>query len=283
MFKSLKLSRIEYVVLYHYVIHVGIVGSAFGIVHGHVEEFLSRLLQSRCGGVVLYAIIFQIVEPFLNRGSCYLVELVHADDVILREHILRSSHSYLICFFRIHFQVVAGVNAGEHGLAVVEIVVALAKIEIDDVDGINLFHLIILVAYLDMFGDSLRHTVEHTLEIVQLSRELHLDDNNFTFRVFRLDVNTVELRIFSILISLTFKQFGYFNLLTEKHRHQSFQHCEVCLVAQHSLHCPVKSYVLVLYLHSCFSVVSSAKVGIKNDTTKLFTSFSHKKKCMTDA
>ena len=98
---------------------MGIVGAAVGIAHCHVEEFLSCFLQTRRGGVILYAGVFQIVEPFFYRGFGNLVEFIYADNVILREHILRRSHFYLICFLRIHLQVVAGVNAGENGLSVI--------------------------------------------------------------------------------------------------------------------------------------------------------------------
>ena len=131
----------------------------------------------------------------------------------------------------------------------IEIVAALAKVEVEDVDRINLLHLVVHLAYLDMFGDGFRHSVEHSLEEIKLSRELHLDDYYFSLVILGLDIDTVILVAGTLLIALALKQFLYLHNLACKNCYQSFQHGEVGLVAQHSLHCPVKTYVLVVHFH----------------------------------
>ena len=53
----------------------------------------------------------------------------------------------------------AGVHSGEHGLAVIEIVATLAKVEVEDVDRVNLLHLVVHITDLDVLGDGFRHTI----------------------------------------------------------------------------------------------------------------------------
>ena len=46
-------------------------------------------------------------------------------------------------------------NAGEDGLAVIQVVAAPAKVKIQNVYGIDLFNLVVLLAYLYMFRNGL--------------------------------------------------------------------------------------------------------------------------------
>ena len=61
-------------------------------------------------------------------------------------------------------------------------------------------------------------------------------------------VETVELVLLVSLIALAIKELKYSELLAEESRHQSLKHSMVCLVAQHALHSPVKSYIVC---HNC--------------------------------
>ena len=45
----------------------------------------------------------------------------------------------------------------------IEIVAALAKVEVEDVDRIILLLIDVHLAFLDMFGDGFRHSVEQSL------------------------------------------------------------------------------------------------------------------------
>ena len=133
--------------------------------------------------------------------------------------------------------------------------------------------MVVHIAYLYVLCNGLRHTIEHTLEIVQLPRQLHFNYYYLSLGVLCLDVNTVELCLACFLIAFALKQFGYNNLLTKKHRNQSFQHCKICLVAQHALHRPVKSNVFVLYFHSYVSIVLFCKSRNKKRHYQTFLYF----------
>ena len=62
--------------------------------------------------------------------------------------------------------------------AVVEIVGSLAQVEIKDVDGIDLFDITVALAQRYVFGNSLGHTIEDALQIIELCSQLdfHYDD-----------------------------------------------------------------------------------------------------------
>ena len=140
-------------------------------------------------------------------------------------------------------------DAGEDGLAVIEVVAALAEVEVQDVDGIDFLHLVVLVAYLDVFGDGLGHSVEHALEVVELAGELNLYDDYLTLAVDGLDVYAVELGLACLLVALAFQQLAYDYLLAQKDGDETFEDGKVGLVAKHALHGPIEAYVLVLCLH----------------------------------
>ena len=77
----------------------------------------------------------------------------------------------------------------------IQVIRTLTQVEIKDADRINLLHLLIPIPYLDMFGDRLSHPIQDALQEVQLTRVLHLDDDDLPLVVFRLDIHTVELII----------------------------------------------------------------------------------------
>ena len=140
-------------------------------------------------------IVFQIVKPFLNRCGCHIIKFIDTNDIVFRKDVLWNGHPYLIGFFCVYFQLVSCVHTRENGFSVVEIVTTLTKVKIEDIDGVHLLYLVILVTYLNMFRDGFGDTIKHTLEIIQLTSELHFHDDNFTFAVFCFDVNTVEFVI----------------------------------------------------------------------------------------
>ena len=86
-------------------------------------------------------------------------------------------------------------HADELILPMIQIIQTYAYIEIKNADRIDLFHLIVSVAQMDMFGDRFRHPVKDTFEIIKLACVLYLYDNDLSLAVQRLDVHTVELII----------------------------------------------------------------------------------------
>ena len=233
---------------------MAVVGPTLGIVHLHIAQALLRLGQSGRGRVVTYVAVLEVVEPFLQGRRGHLVELVDADDVIFGEDVLRRDHADGVLRPRVDDQPVLGVHADELVLTVVEVVRTLAQVEVDDADGVDLLHLVVLVAQPDVLRDGLRHAVEDALQVVQLARLLDLDEDDLALRVARLDVHAVELVVGRLLVALALEQLHDGHLLVEQHRHQSLQHGVVSLVAQHALGCPVKSDILfhtpVLFIYS---------------------------------
>ena len=206
-------------------------------------------MQAWGRGVILDSVVLQVVEPFLDGGGGYIIELIDADDIVFGEDILRHGQPDFIRFLGVHLQLVARMYTREYGLSVIEVVTALSEVEIEDVDGVDLLHLVVLVANLDVLGDGLGNSVEHTLQVVQLTSELNLNDDDFSLAVPCLDVHSVELGVARLLVALALQQLIDDNLFAEQHRDESFQHCKVGFVAQHALHSPVKSYVFIFYLH----------------------------------
>ena len=98
-----------------------------------------------------------------------MVELVNTDDEVFGEDLLRGAHTEGVGLVVGDLQLVVGVDSGECGDAVVEVVFAFAHGEIDDVDGIHLLHLLIAVAEVHVVGDYLGNTIEYALQIVSLT------------------------------------------------------------------------------------------------------------------
>ena len=144
-------------------------------------------------------------------------------------------------------QRVLGMDADKGGLAVVQIVGTLAKVEIQDVDAVHLLHINIVTTLADMLSDGLGYAIEHTLEIVKLAALLYLNKDNLTLGVLGLDVNAIELVILVLLVRLALQQLHDGHLLTDKDGNKTLEDGEVGLIAKHVLRSPVKSDVFVLF------------------------------------
>ena len=59
-------------------------------VHRHVEKLLTGFLQAGGRGVVLDAVVLEVIEPSLYRGGGYVVKFVDANDVVFGEYVLRD-------------------------------------------------------------------------------------------------------------------------------------------------------------------------------------------------
>ena len=132
----------------------------------------------------------------------------------------------------------------------VQIIGASSQVKIKDADRIYLLYAIILATQGDMLGDGLRHTKKNPFQIIELSGKLNLHNNDFALAVQRLYIHTVELVIPAVLIAFAFQHLVNSNLFTQQNGEQAFYHTEVCLIAEHPLGSPVKSYKLVVFIHS---------------------------------
>ena len=130
----------------------------------------------------------------------------------------------------------------------IDVVAALTQVEIDDVDGEHLLHLLVLVARLHVVGDDLRRAVQHTIQVAVLPFVLHLDNHLPPVSILTHDVDTVVLVRSVSLIPLAFQEMENLNILLQEYRQKSLQHNVVGLVAQQAFHRPVESDVLT---HNC--------------------------------
>ena len=116
-------------------------------------------------------------------------------------------------------------------LTVVQVIVALADVEIENADGVHFLHLGVKFSQFNMLRDGLGNAEEDALQVVYLARVLHLDDDDFILAVACLDVHTVEFVIFTLLVALAFQYLDDADRLAQQHGEETFEHAEVGLVA----------------------------------------------------
>ncbi len=105
-----------------------------------------------------------------------------------------------------------------------------------------------------MFGNGFCHTIQDTLQIIQLTGILYFDDDNFVFTVACLDVYPVKLIVGTLLVSLTFENLHDLYLLAYQDGEKSFKHIEIRLLSQQALDGPVETNVSVLQIFHNLSI-----------------------------
>ena len=116
-------------------------------------------------------------------------------------------------------------------LTVVQVIVALADVEIENADGVHFLHLGVKFSQLNMLRDGFGNAEEDALQIVYLTRVLHLDDDDFVLTVARFDVHAVEFVVFALLVALAFQYLDDADRLAQQHGEETFEHAEVGFVA----------------------------------------------------
>ena len=98
----------------------------------HAQEFQSflRLLQTRSRRIWADVFILQIAYPLLQRVSGQLVELIDADDVIFWKYVFGRHDPQVFPLMLRQTEHIAIVNTSKRGLSVIEIIGALAELEI---------------------------------------------------------------------------------------------------------------------------------------------------------
>jgi len=90
-------------------------------------------------------------------------------------------------------------------LTVVQVIVSLANVEIENADGVHFLHFRVKFSQFDMLRDGLGNAEEDAFQIIYFARVLHLYDDDFILAITRLDIHTVELLVFTLLIALAFQ------------------------------------------------------------------------------
>ena len=88
----------------------------------------------------------------------------------------------------------------------INIVGALSKLKVHNVDAVHLAHLAIVVAKFNVVGYHLRHSIQHTVEIRQLTVVLNLNDGKLALFALGKYVHTIELVEFALLIRLALQE-----------------------------------------------------------------------------
>ena len=81
---------------------MALVGGTLLRCHVQIGQFLARLLQSGHGGVLAYVLVLQVVHPLLNGCLRHVVELVDANQEVLREDAFRRAHPDDVVLARVH-------------------------------------------------------------------------------------------------------------------------------------------------------------------------------------
>ena len=127
-------------------------------------------------------------------------------------------------------------------LSYIDVVRTFAKVKVQDADRIYLLHFLVGISKIDMFRNSLSHTIKYTFQIIQFTCILDFYYNDIALAVFCLDVNSIELVIFSLLVTFTFQYINDFDWLSYKYGKKALQNAKISLLAQQSFYSPIKAY-----------------------------------------
>ena len=134
-------------------------------------------------------------------------------------------------------------------LPYIQVVRTAPEVEVQDAYRVDLLHLTVGVTKVNVLCYGLCHTVKYALKIIKLARVLYLYYYYLALRVLGFYVNTVELIVLTLLITLALQYLDNLHLLTNENGKEAFQNSEVGFLTEQSLNCPVETYVSVLQLY----------------------------------
>ena len=146
-----------------------------------------------------------------------------------------------LSLIRTEAQQVAIVYSSKLRLALVHHVVALAKVEVHNINRVYLFDILIVLPSVDIVGDKLRGPEEHSLEIGKLWLALHFNQYQFPLPVFSQKVYTVILGLIAFLVAFTLQKAVYLHVELQQRCEEALKHAKIGLVAQDTLQCPVET------------------------------------------
>ena len=168
---------------------------------------------------------------------------MNIQDVVLWIELIHLVYLECLLLERSQLEKLIVVDAAELCLSVVNRVCSFAQIEIDDVDAINLLHVLVVLSTVNVLRHKLRGAEEDALEISEFGLALNLDEQKLAFFVLCKQVYTVVFRIVTVLVALAFQQAVNLNLGFKQCGEKTFQNVEVGLVAKQTLQSPVKTDV----------------------------------------
>ena len=226
----------------------------FPLAHLLQPKLLTNQRQARRRRILPNLPRVQIMYPLLQRALGHPVEIVHLQNVILREQLAHRIHLEPLLLERRQVQGVSQVPPLELRLPTIQVVFPHSQRKVHDVHAVHLPHLLVILPPVDVLAQQLRCPKDHPLEVRQLRVVLHFDDHQLPPFHLRQQVHPVALLVLRLPVALALQKPVNPHLLLEQGRKKSLQHPVVGLVAQQPLHRPVEADVVPCprsLFHSC--------------------------------
>ena len=134
------------------------------------------------------------------------VKVVDFQDIVFRIQLVHFVYPKLLTLETGQVQHVVLVNATELRLAMIHIVLALAQVEVHDVDRIYFLDVVVVLATINVLGDQLRGAKENALEVGIFRLALNLYQQQLAISVLGKNVHTVHLGLLAVFITLALQQ-----------------------------------------------------------------------------
>ena len=223
---------------------MAIVGLQLSLGHASQLQMFTHQIEPRGMRILRHITRIEVVYPLFQRSLGHLVKIIDFQDIVFRIQIADHRGIKLLLLERCKPQQFTIMNAAKLRLAMIDDVGAIAQREIDDINRVNLFHMTIVLPSLDILRHQFGSPKQHPLEVSILAIVLNLYQKQMPLIVLGQNVHAVVLIVLLFLVALTLQQFLDTDGLAQQRREESLQHSEVGLVAQQTLHGPVKSYII---------------------------------------
>ena len=118
-------------------------------------QMLTHAFQAGSRRVVRHFSCIQIINPFLQRSFCDLVKAIDLQDVVFRIKVAYGIHLEFLTLERRQLQYVAGMYSSEFRFTVIHIVFPCSQWKIYDIYAVNLTHILVSLATVDIFRHKL--------------------------------------------------------------------------------------------------------------------------------
>ena len=98
----------------------------------------------------------------------------------------------------------------------IDIVGAMAKLKVKDVDRDNLHQGCIRLALFLVLGDDSRCAVKYPLQVIKFTIKLQFNNDKLVLAVFNLEINTVGFVAFTLFVACTLQNFKNTNVFAQQ-------------------------------------------------------------------
>ena len=204
-------------------------------------QALPHLVDSLGVEILLQIIVFEIVNPFIQAAFGHVVEVIDLDDVVFRidlaDHVILKDGGLPAA----QREDVVLMDAAELGLAVIDIILAVAEVKIDEVDRVDFPDLLIQLAFLEVIDNELGGGKKRAVEVVPFGIVLQFHDNELVRRGLHQHIQAVALEFFGRHVAFAFQQLPHRQIVAEQGRQKALQNFKIRLVPEHFFHRPVEA------------------------------------------